>query len=132
MITPAIWMTIQKDIREKMREIFKIPKSSFIEVVDGKVKSDGIMGKDLEVLTDEKLQDYSGISGTSTQMLDECVKRLLEPPTAEEIEEATEEAIKEPIETQIIANNDGFKCELCEFQGKNQRSLRMHNMKKHK
>lgn len=117
MINTTLWMSVSKETREKLREIFMIPKSSFIWIDGDVMKSDGVTDKDLEEMTDQKMQDFSGISGTSEQMFNECIKKLETP--IENIEN-------------ILKEETGFKCQHCEFIGKNKKSLNLHIIKKHK
>ena len=143
MITTAAWMEQSKDIRDKLRAIFCIPKSSFIWVDGNKVKSDGVTDKDLLALTDDKMQDFSGISGSSYTMFIECVRKLSEIPTEEmvvevlkneEIIESTPEAKESILESSSAPSNEpdvSMKCDKCEFVGKNIKSLRLHKIKKH-
>lgn len=134
MITVALWMEASKDIREKMRVIFQIPKSSFVWVDGQVVKSDGVTQKDLEALTDEKLLEFAGIPGNSYDMFQECIRKLSEIPTDNQITEAidilkTEKVI---VEGDPIVVKSEFACPKCEFIGKNKKALVMHNTKKHK
>ena len=47
------WMKIQKPIREKIIELYAIPKSSFVWVKGQELVSDGRTDKDLEIVTPE-------------------------------------------------------------------------------
>ena len=125
MILQQQWMQYPKDVREKLMAIFSIHRSSFVWVDGDKVVTDGVTMKDLEALTDEKLQDFSGISGTSIDMLEACIAKIngkmIETTPIEE---------KPPISEPGASESD-LKCDHCEFIGKNIKSLRLHKIKKH-
>lgn len=122
MINSKTWMEIPKEIRVKLREIFTIPQSSFTWVDGFELKSDGITDKDLEALSDAKMQDFSGISGTSEEMLRACIEKISIPLTDTNIEKTiSEEIIKDP-----------SICNICNYKGKNERSIKIHKGKYHK
>lgn len=52
------WLKLPTEVRNRMAEIFKIPKSQGTFVEDGKVKSDGYTYEDLSAVTSEKMEDY--------------------------------------------------------------------------
>ena len=120
MITQTQWMQISQKTREKLREIFCIPRSSYSWVRDNYVVTDGVTNKDLEALTDEKMQDYSGVSGTSEKMLEECIKKI------EKLPKLTEAKLVEAIEDIVP-----FKCSKCEFVGTSDKTLKFHIIKEH-
>lgn len=52
------WLQLPMDVRQKLRQIFSIPKSEGARVVDNRVESDGTTYKDLSVVTAEKMAQY--------------------------------------------------------------------------
>ncbi len=52
------WTSLSAEQRARIRVAFSIPRSSHVEVVDGRVLTDGTTPKDFEALTVEKMQKY--------------------------------------------------------------------------
>lgn len=83
-VTTSQWLLLKPETRDKLREIFFIPKSSCVEVVTdmsgiGHVMSDGTTHKDLATITVEKMRDYLGQELTT---LDETFNSLFEKVVA--------------------------------------------------
>lgn len=53
-----MWTSLSSEQRARIRALFSIPRSSHVEVVDGKVISDGTSAKDFEALTVDKMKTY--------------------------------------------------------------------------
>lgn len=74
------WLSLSLETRNKLREIFDIARSGGVEVVDGRVFSDGTTPEDLMSLTSEKMQEYLGSKSTDFNTLfNECVKKIETP-----------------------------------------------------
>lgn len=53
-----MWTTLSSEQRSRVRTLFSIPRSSHVEVVDGRIQTDGTTPKDFESLTVEKMKEY--------------------------------------------------------------------------
>lgn len=53
-----MWTALSSEQRARIRSIFSIPRSSHVEVSDGKIITDGTTSKDFETLTTEKMKSY--------------------------------------------------------------------------
>lgn len=53
-----MWTALSSEQRARIRSQFNIPRSSHVEVVDGRILTDGTTPKDFEALTVEKMQVY--------------------------------------------------------------------------
>ncbi len=56
---PHQWLSIPREIREKMAEIFDIQRSSYAEVHGNQLVSDGRTVKDLSVVNIDSLQKFT-------------------------------------------------------------------------
>lgn len=66
-LSVANWLTVPSEIRERLRNIFGIGRSSHTIVNEGKIESDGTTYQDLQALTIEKMQRY--LSSDSTDFI---------------------------------------------------------------
>lgn len=53
-----MWLSLNNEMRHKVRTLFAIPRSSNTVVNDGKIESDGTTNEDLQHLTIQKMQDF--------------------------------------------------------------------------
>ncbi len=58
------WLALPMNVRLKLREIFKVPRSSHTLVEGNIVKSDGVTYEDLKAITVEKMTAYLGTDYT--------------------------------------------------------------------
>lgn len=75
------WVSLPGDIREKIRELFSISRSSHVQVNDGRIETDGTTPQDFQSLTIEKMQAY--LNSTETDFLklfDDVVEKIKNPP----------------------------------------------------
>lgn len=54
------FMALPRDVRDRLRLIFNIPRTGIIEVVDKTVITDGTTNENMKVVTHEKLKEYIG------------------------------------------------------------------------
>lgn len=52
------WVSLPTEQRDRIRIIFKIPRSGNTVVFDGRVETDGTTPEDMKHLTIEKMQEY--------------------------------------------------------------------------
>ena len=57
-ITYKQWLSLPNNIRQKMVEIFEIPRSGDTEVLGSQLICDGYFEEDLQEITLKKLQEY--------------------------------------------------------------------------
>lgn len=60
MLSKLIWLSLSRETRQKIAILLEIPKTGGVEVVDGKVISDGYTDRDLQSITTGKLQEFMG------------------------------------------------------------------------
>lgn len=70
------WMSLTKDVREKMAEIFKIPRSGITEIRDETVLTDGRTQDDLLAITQEKLEKFCKQQGQFADLFKIAVKKV--------------------------------------------------------
>jgi sucrose-6-phosphate hydrolase SacC (GH32 family) len=71
------WMTIPRDVRIELVKIFNIPVSAPTEVRNQEVITDGVTNGDLEVVTKEKLAEYTNKKeGTFAELFELAVKQV--------------------------------------------------------
>ena len=58
MLSQIIWLQLKPETRKILAEILNIPKSGGVEVVDGRVVSDGYTPEDLATVSLDKLQEF--------------------------------------------------------------------------
>jgi hypothetical protein len=63
------WISLSSEQRNRIRAIFNIPRSSQVQVYDGKIETDGTTVDDFSHLTIEKMQDYLGSESTDFHSL---------------------------------------------------------------
>lgn len=81
MLSPRYWLTIEKEVRDELVDIFSIPRSrgSETENTSGvwKVVSDGHTSQDLTAINIETLQKYLTTESTDFfKMLDAAVSKI--------------------------------------------------------
>lgn len=57
-VYPGMFVKIPTDIKLKIIEIFKVPKSGYVHVVDGNIITDGYTEQDLSVLNVSTLKAH--------------------------------------------------------------------------
>lgn len=65
----GMWVSLSQEVRNKVRSIFDIPRSGNVEVIDGRIQTDGTTYEDLKFLTVEKMQKYTGDTHTDFHKL---------------------------------------------------------------
>lgn len=152
MINTNQWLSLSKETRAKLIELFLIPSSGIIEVETdsfghAQVKSDGHTYADLQYITITKMQDFLG-SVPANETLDELFKKVVEKIEAPEVKVELTEVVStinitdeskitaDPIESNgpladPIPSNQ-LKCDQCAYETANPRGLRMHKTVKHK
>ena len=141
-ITVPQWVSLKQETRNKLREIFKVPKSTHTEIVTdqyGKanVLCDGSTNVDLQVITTERLVDYLGGAAVNETIYD-LFKRAVEKVETDIpniIKKAPEIPKIEPAsdikaDSKVVGNT--IKCEKCAFESASKFAMRMHVGKKHK
>lgn len=79
---PHQWLSIPREIREKMAEIFKVEKSSYSEVHANMVISDGRTAKDLAVINIEALQKFTESKEKNfLTLLEKTINKIETPQT---------------------------------------------------
>ncbi len=84
------WLVIPREVRNEMRKIFAIPMSGGCIVESNVVMSDGTTNKDLEAITQDKLELFTGKSGDFYELVDVTVKMIEESLKKEEEPKAVE------------------------------------------
>ncbi len=75
------WLSLPMQTRVRMREIFKIPRSSHTLVEGNVVKSDGMTYEDLKAITIEKMREYLNADPEQTdfvKLFNACVEKIQE------------------------------------------------------
>lgn len=139
-----MWVSVNSNTRDKLREIFKIPRTSHAEVITdsmgkGTVVCDGTSNVDLQELTVEKMIDFLGTAAIDETIYD-LFKKVVEKIETPELIESTTIELKPSIEP-INASSDVLKeeqtiinvnkCPDCEYTHASKQGLRMHIYKKH-
>jgi hypothetical protein len=57
------WIELPKELREKLAEVFNIPKTGICEVRDQTIISDGYTNTDLGAITLEAMKEYTDFEG---------------------------------------------------------------------
>lgn len=82
------WVQLPTETRRQLVQVFNLKRSAGSEVVDGKLKTDGYTEKDLQGITVEKMQAFTGSeSPTYFELLDKVLAKL-EDKQADELVEA--------------------------------------------
>jgi len=146
-VTP-IWLSVSVETRNKLRQIFFIPRSSHAEVVTdhmgvGTVMSDGTTNVDLQALTVAKMQEYLESIATNDTVFDlfkRCVQKIETPEVVlvnTDSVTGQKEIIAKPSEFKPDVAVDAklvdgsIKCEKCAFESKSKFAMRMHVGKRH-
>lgn len=130
------FVLLKESTRNKLREIFRIPRSSHAEVVTdhmgvGTVVCDGTTNVDLQQLTVEKMRDYLGtaaVNETISDLLKQVVDKIeyVEPPVEiKPVEVKIEPKVEEKVEINVN------KCPDCEYVNASKQGMRMHVLRKH-
>lgn len=137
-INTLLWLQQDKEIRVKLAEMFKIPKTGLVEVVTdafgkSQVKSDGHTNADLQVLTVERMQEYLETMPSDISMEDlfkMVVTKAGGVKHGPEVESATEmpSVVKETVSG---IPESKFACDKCEYKASNKGILTMHKKNKH-
>ena len=72
-LSVSTWVSLSNEVRNRIRAIFEIPRSSHVVVNDGRVETDGTTYEDLKKLTVEKMQSYVGDNSTDFHKLFDMV-----------------------------------------------------------
>lgn len=83
-LSMTTWLSLKTETRQALRDIFNIPRSSYVEVNDGRVYSDGTSLIDLMSLTADKMQEYLKSKETDFYVLFNKVVKHIENPEIEE------------------------------------------------
>jgi hypothetical protein len=57
-LSMSMWVSLSNEQRNRIRVLFKIPRSRNTEVNDGRIVSDGTTPEDFKALSIEKMQEY--------------------------------------------------------------------------
>lgn len=102
LLSPQVWLTLPKETRQKIADLFSITKSGSVYVVNGpngsEVQSDGYSYSDLSVITVERMQELTGSTSDNFYALFKKIVLLVNEETLDEVIEVVEEAILENIE----------------------------------
>lgn len=113
-LTTTQWLALPIEVRNKLKEVFGIPRSEGAFVQDNKVLSDGHNHRDLSVITMEKMQAYLGVGAMPTDTFYGLFDQVIEKVDAEnyiEIEHAhqainkSDVVVSKPIEELFIEHN---------------------------
>lgn len=89
------WVSLSNEQRNRIRVLFKIPRTGSTEVHDGRIVTDGTTPQDFQHLTIEKMQAYLGdTSNDFLKLFDKVVAKI-----QDEIDGKMTEQI---IESQVI------------------------------
>lgn len=102
LLSPQVWLTLPKETRQKIADLFSITKSGSVYVVNGpngsEVQSDGYSYSDLSVITVERMQELTGSTSDNFYALFKKIVLLVNEETLDEMIEVVEEAILENLE----------------------------------
>lgn len=72
-----MWISLTQEQRTRIRNLFRIPRSSYVLVNDGVVETDGTTVEDFKHLTLEKMQEYLKDDSTDFHKLfDKVIARV--------------------------------------------------------
>lgn len=95
MIPTMYWLGLSQETRKKIATLLEIPRSGHMEVVDGRVASDGYSALDLSVVTLERLQKFLGSdSDNFLKLFDQLVENVELPMMEIKQHEVTTEGKK--------------------------------------
>lgn len=76
-LSMSMWVSLSSEQRNRIRTIFKIPRSGSVEVQDARIVTDGTTPRDFESLTIQKMQEYLGDTSTDFHKLfDKVIARV--------------------------------------------------------
>jgi hypothetical protein len=78
-LTKPQWVSYPQSIREKLREIFKIPKSEGCEVCNNMLVSDGSSHQDLQAISVASMQEYLKTDEDDFKKLFDAVLAIIDP-----------------------------------------------------
>ena len=79
-LTPGQWLMIPQDIRNKLVQLFSIPRSGYMDVRNLEVVSDGYTFDDLKAITTDKLKEYTGLKvGSMYELLTAAIIKIQAP-----------------------------------------------------
>ncbi len=77
-LTIPQWLDLPFEIRQKLKEIFKIPRSTGSHVVGSQIISDGHTHNDLSVVSIEAMQVFTESKGENFwELLDATIKKVM-------------------------------------------------------
>lgn len=82
-LSMSTWLSLRTETKQALRDMFNIPRSGFVEVVDGRVHSDGTSLVDLMSLTVDKMQEYAKSKETDFSVLFNQIVKGIENPVTE-------------------------------------------------
>lgn len=104
-------MLLPRDIRDRLRVVFNIPRSGITEVRDTELVSDGTTFEDLAVVTSEKMSEYVGSQESFGRLWDLSIakaKHELNPPIE----------LKAPLKEENIIKEEPIKNETKKSENK--------------
>lgn len=136
MINQNLWLSLTKATRDKLKELFLVPKTGLVEVVTdsfghSQIKADGHTFADLQVITVEKMQDYLGSIPANETPEELFRKVVIKVETPEAVTPEVLEVIAEAIKPMNTADTP-LQCDQCPYTTGNKRGLNMHKNIKHK
>jgi len=79
-LTSSQWIQLPQDIRNKLVELFNIPRTGYIDVRNMQVVSDGYTDNDLKTITVDKLKAYTGLEvGSIYELLTQAIIKIQTP-----------------------------------------------------
>jgi hypothetical protein len=80
MISQSYWLGLPKETRQKLANLFNIPRSTFTHVEGNVVVSDGYTLRDLALISKESLQEYTGETHDDFyKLLEATIEKLTAP-----------------------------------------------------
>lgn len=76
-LTPQEWLHLSQEVRNKLVEIFRIPRSGFTHVIDGQVQTDGYTYENLKVITIQTMQDFLK-EGSPEDTFDDLLEKVIQ------------------------------------------------------
>ncbi len=103
-ITPQLsvhdWLALPMPVRQRLAEVFSIPRSTGTLVEGNTVKSDGHTYTDLQAITVGKMQEYLGSGYSSDTTFEEYLNLTI--TKAEDEVKPTEAAVKTPTKEELL------------------------------
>ena len=87
-ISMSMWTSLSNEQRNRIRVLFKIPRSKNTEVNDGHIVTDGTTPEDFKALTIEKMQVYLGEKESTDfhKLFDKTVAKVIEELNAPKVQ----------------------------------------------